>query len=84
MLFDKWRFNISQDWKVLINNFNNASLDTIPDGILQALSFYFTLLNYLKEKTLRFIYITDNLDLMIKPVDNGQPIINSKDKKVKK
>lgn len=33
---------------------------------------------------LRFVDVTDNLDLMIEPVDNNQPIMDSKDGKMRK
>ena len=84
MLSEKWLFNKSQDWKLLRDNFDSVSLDKIPDGTLKVLDFHFSTLSYLEKKALRFVDITDNPDLTIKPVDNGQPITDSKDKKMKK
>lgn len=71
MLLDKWRLNISHDWEILGDDFDSVSLDTIPDNILQALNFHFSLLGYLKEGALRFVDVTDDPDLTIEPVDNG-------------
>ena len=84
VLPDKWRFNTSQDWEVLGDNFNSVSLDIIPDNTLQALDFHLSPLDYLEKRVSRFVDVTNNSNLTIKPVDNGQPITDSKDKKVKK
>lgn len=63
---------------------DSVSLDIIPDNILQALDFHLSLLSYLKERALRFVDVTDNLDLKIEPIDNSQPITDSEDEKVRK
>lgn len=84
MLLDKWRFYISQDWEILGDVFDNISLETILDNILWTLSFYHFLSDYLEEKAPRFVYITDKLKLAIELKNNGQPIKNSEDEKVKK
>ena len=81
---DKWRFDTSQELEVLGDNFDSVSSDTIPDGILQALSFHFSLLRRFQEGAPRFVNATDNPDLTIEPVDNNQPITDSKDEKVRK
>lgn len=60
------------------------SSDTIPEDILQVLDFHFWPLRYLEEGALRFDDVFDNPNLTIKPVDNGQPIIDFEDEKVKK
>lgn len=39
---------------------------------------------YFAKRRLRFVDVTDNLDLMIKPKDNAQPITDSKDEKMRK
>lgn len=59
-------------------------MDIIQNNILQALDFHLSLLGYLKERALRFVNVTDNLDLKIETVDNCQPITDSEDKKVRK
>lgn len=59
-------------------------MDTIPDSIFGALSFHFFPLGYLEEGALRFVDVTDNSDLTIEPVDNNQPITDSKDGKMRK
>ena len=84
MLPDKGRFNTSQDWEVLGDNFDSVSSDTIPDNTLQALNFHLSPLGYLEEGALRFVDVTDNPDLTIEPVDNGQPITDSEDEKMRK
>ena len=48
------------------------------------MGFYHSLLGYLEEGTLRFVNVTNKLELAIGPEDNGQPITNSKDEKVRK
>ena len=48
------------------------------------MGFHFYLLGYLEEGAPRFIDVTDNLDFTIEPVDNGQPITDSEDEKVRK
>ena len=48
------------------------------------MDFYFSPLDYLEEGALRFVDITNNPDLTIEPMDNGQPITDSEDEKVRK
>lgn len=48
MLVDKWRFNTSQDLETLGDNINYVYLETIPNGILRALSCHYFFLNYLE------------------------------------
>ena len=84
VLPDKWRFNSSQDSEVLGVVFDSVSSDTIPDNTLQALDFHFSPLEYLEEGASWFVDITDNPYLTIEPVDNGQPITDSKDRRVRK
>lgn len=84
MLPDKWQFDTSQDWEILEDNFDSISLDTILNSTLQALSFYISFLGYLKEGVPQFVAVIDDPDLTIKLVDNGQPITDFEDKKVRK
>lgn len=67
-----------------MDNFDNVSSDTIPDSILQVLSIHLSLLGYFEERTPRFVNITENPNLTTKPIDNGQPIIDSEDEKIRK
>lgn len=48
------------------------------------MGFHYSLLDYLKEKTSQSFDVTDKLKLAIKSKDDNQPIIDSKDKKVRK
>lgn len=41
-------------------------------------------MGYLEEGALWLVDVTDDPDLMIEPVDNGEPISDSEDEKVKK
>lgn len=84
MLLDKWRFNTSQDWKVLGADFESVSLETIPNATLQALGFHHSRLGYLGEGTPRVVDVIDKLELAIKPEDDSQPILDLEDKKAKK
>ena len=84
VLPNKWRFDTSQDWEVLRDNFDSVSSDTIPDNTLQALNFQLSPLGYHEEGALRFVNVIDGLELTIGAVDNGQPITDSKDEMVKK
>ena len=59
-------------------------LETIPDTILQALDYHYSPLSYLQKEVSQFIDITDELGLAIEPKDNGQPITDSNDEKVRK
>lgn len=59
-------------------------MDKILDKTLESLDFYLSHLSDLKKEALRFIDITDNLELTIKPVDNGQPITDFTNEKVRK
>lgn len=69
---------------MLEEDFDSVSSDTIPDDILRALNFHFSRLVYFAKKRLRFVDVTNNLDLMIEPKDNAQPIMDSKDEKMRK
>ena len=84
VLPNKWRFNISQDWEVLRDDFDSVSSETTPDATLQALNFHHSPLGYLEERAARFVDVTDKPKLVIEPEDNGQPITDSKDEKVRK
>ena len=84
MLLDKWQFDTSQDWEVPGDNLDNVSLEIILDPTLQALSFYYFLLGYLEEGVLWFIDVIDKLELAIELEDNGQPINDSENEKVRK
>ena len=84
MLQNKWRCDTSQDWEILEDDFNSVSSDTIPDNIFQTLNFHLSLVGYLEERASRFVDVTDDPDLTIEPVDNGQPITDFEDKKVRK
>ena len=84
VLPDKWRFNTSQDWKLLADNFDSVSLDIILDDILQVLDFYLFLLSYLEEVVPQFIDVTNNSNLRIEPVDNSQSNRDFKNEKVRK
>lgn len=41
-------------------------------------------MGYFKKRALRFVDVTDNLDITIELVDNSQPITNAKNEKVMK
>lgn len=84
MILDKWRFNTCQDWEILRDDFDSVSSDTIRDNTLQALDFHFSPLSHLEEGALQFVNVTDVSDFMIELLDNGQPITDSKNEKVKK
>ena len=56
----------------------------MPSGILQALYFYCSSWGYHEEETPQFLYVTDNSDLTMEPMDNGQPITDFEDEKVRK
>lgn len=81
---DKQQFDTSQNLDILGDNFDSVSLETIPDTILQALSFYHFPLGYFEKKTL---WLVDNMvkpELVIKLMDNYESIIDFKDEKVRK
>lgn len=84
VLPNKWRFDISQDYQTLKDNFDIINLDTILNDILQALGFHLSPLDYCKKRVPQFVNITDKPKLVIKPkpIDNGQPITDSKNQKV--
>lgn len=84
VILDKSWFNTSLDWEWLWNDFDGVSLDTKANGILQALHFDFSPLNYFEKRILRFANVTDKSELAIKPnsIDNDQPIRKSNNKKV--
>ena len=84
ILPNKWQFDTSQDSEVLEDNFDSVSLDTIPDGTLRALNFYFSLLGYFEERAPWFVNVTNNRDLTIEPVDNNQTITEFEDEKMRK
>ena len=84
VLSDKWRFNTSQDWKVLRDDFDSVSSETIPNATLKALGFYHSPLVYLEERTPQFVNVTDKPKLAIEPEDNGHPITDSEDEKMRK
>ena len=84
MFPNQWRFNTSQDWEVLGDNFNSVSLETIPNATLQSLSFHHSLLGYFEEEAPLFIDVTDKQELAIEPEDNNKPIMDSKDEKARK
>ena len=46
------------------------------------MGFYVSPLGYLEKGASRFVHVTGDPQLMIKPMDNGQSIINSKNEKV--
>ena len=84
MLPDKWRFDISQDWEILGDDFDSVSSDSILGATIQALGFHQFPLDYFKERAPRFVDLTDKLSLAIEPKDDGQPITNPKDENVRK
>ena len=84
MLPNKWRFNTSQDWKVLGDDFESVSKEIISNASLQALGFHHSLLGYLEKRVPRFVDITDNPALVIEPKDDNQSIMDSKDEKARK
>lgn len=69
MLTDKWRFDTSQDWEVLGDDYDSVSSDTILDGTLQALGFHLSLLGYLEERVPRFVDVNNKLELAIELED---------------
>lgn len=74
VLLDKWKFDISGNWKILENDFGSVSLDTISENILQALGFHISSLSYLEKETSQFVDITNEPKLAIDPesVKNNQ------------
>lgn len=84
MFLHKQRFNISQDWEVLGDDFDSVSSETISDAILQALSFHYFSLGYLKKRVPQFVDITNKLELAIEPKDDSQPIMDSEDEIARK
>ncbi len=85
MLPDKWRFDTSQDWEVLGDDFDSVSSEIIPDATLRALSFHYFPLGYLEEGAPRFVDVTDEPELAIeKPEGDVGPITDSEDEKTRK
>lgn len=86
MLPEKLWFDISLDWEILGDKFDNVSSDTIPDNTLQALDFYVFILGYYEKKVLRFIDITNKPELAIDfgQIDNSEPITDFQDEKARK
>lgn len=76
MFLNKQQFNISQNSRILEDNFDYVYLETITNAILQVLGFYNFSLVYFKEKVLQFVDITDKLKLAIEFENNGEPIID--------
>ena len=86
VLFDKWRFDLIQDWETFALDFKSFSTDTIPDKTLRALGFRISATGYLEKGSLHFTDITD-LELNAEPavVDNpGQVVTDFKKEVVKK
>lgn len=71
MVLDKWYFNITQNWEVLGDNFDNISLNTLLDNLLQVVDFHFSLLGYLKKRIMQFIDIIHNPNLIIELIKNS-------------
>ena len=65
VLPDKWRFDASQDCNVLKDDFNSVSSKIIPNATLQAIGFYHSPLCYLEEGALRFVDVTNKLEIAI-------------------
>lgn len=86
VLPDKWRFDNSQDWELIKDDFDSVSLDPIPNGILQALGFHLSLLSYHEKRALQFLDGTDKPELAFKPDpgDKSQLITDFKDEKLRK
>ena len=84
VLLDKWRFDTSQDWDVLRDDFDSVSSKTILDATLQALGFHYSPLGYLEEGTPQFVDVTDKPEFAIEPENDGQPITDSEDEKIRK
>ena len=84
VLPDKWQFDTSQDWEVLRDNFDSFSSETILNAILQALNFHYSFLGYLEKAAPWFIDVIDKSKLAIESKDNGQPITDSEDEKMRK
>ena len=83
---DKWRFDLSQDWKTLTLDFESFNTDKLANKILWAFGFHISATGYLEE---RFQYFTDvtNLKLTAEPtmVNNpGEIVLDSKEEVVKK
>ena len=86
LFLDKWYFDLSQDWEILILNYENFNADAIAKKTLQALGFHISIIGHLEKKFLYFTNIT-NLKLFIKQamVDIlGQVVINFEKNIVKK
>lgn len=84
VLPDKWQFDTNQDWEVLGADFEGVSLEIILDATLQALGFHYSLLGNFEEKALQIVDVTDKPELVIEPENNGQPITDPKDEKMRK
>ena len=59
-------------------------METISDATLRALNFYHFLLDYLEKGAPWFVDVTDEPELAIEPEDDGQPITDSEDEKMRK
>lgn len=71
VLPNKSCFDISHDWEVLRDNFENVSKKTIPNATLEALGFYYSPLGYLEEEVPRFVKVTNKPELAIEPEDDN-------------
>ena len=86
VLLNKWCFNLSQNWKILILDFDSFSTDNIADKTLQALGFHISAIGYLEKGFPRFTDITE-LELNTEPavVNNlSQIVTNFEEEVVKK
>lgn len=85
MLQDKKRFNTGHDWEVLGDDFDSISSETILDATVQAPSFYYSLLSYLKKGVSRFVDIIDKPESAIEePKGIVKPITDSENEKERK
>ena len=84
ILPDKLRFNTSQNWEVLENDFDSVSSETIIDATLGALGFHHSPLGYLEKGASRFVDVTDKPKLAIESTNDDQLITDSEDKKARK
>lgn len=84
VLVYKWRFDTSQDWEVLGDDFDSVSSDTIPDSTLQTLGFYLSPLGYLEKRAPQFVDVTNKPELAIGLENNAQPITKSEDNETRK
>lgn len=83
MFLNKWWFITNEDWEIPETNCKRVILETILDATLQALAFQHSPLDYLEERALRFVDVTNIPELAIELENDSQPITDSEDNKTR-